>query len=282
MLVESGVSPIHYADGLTPKYGGDKCRTGLRKVHLSNWGSASQTRKDDRWVSRNPRRQDVKQDIAAMRIRRKRYENATLLRPDQGETGRSMRARFCRVALRKQLAYARQMPIANGRMNGLDFSGTTRSRRPRPEVSAQRGNKRPLPSASKPPGRCGHAIRPYICHQPIQRLTVFVIHNANQRFHATLLLDVNTYCEFIQYYASAQGKFGLAASRRRSCAPGSVAAPAPLRHVRCRTTRLLRWSRPDSTRIPGRGRSVGQMPAWLTRFISSPALSLRSLYRSTR
>ncbi|MEM5402183.1 hypothetical protein [Paraburkholderia unamae] len=91
-----------------------------------------------------------------------------------------MSADFHRVALRKQLAYARQMQIANGRMNGLDLAGPTpRSRRPRAEVSAQRGNERPLPSASKPPGRSGNAIRPHICHQPFKRLTVFVIHNAN-------------------------------------------------------------------------------------------------------
>ncbi|PVY36437.1 hypothetical protein C7413_1048 [Paraburkholderia silvatlantica] len=90
-----------------------------------------------------------------------------------------MRAGFYRVALRKQLAYARQMQIANGRVNRLNLSGTTRSRWPCPEVSAQRGNKRPLPSASKPPGRRSHAIRPYICHQPFKRLTVLVIHNAN-------------------------------------------------------------------------------------------------------
>ncbi|WP_416338923.1 hypothetical protein [Paraburkholderia sp. CNPSo 3076] len=90
-----------------------------------------------------------------------------------------MRGDFHRVMLRKQLAYARQMQIANGRMKGLDLSGTTRSRRPRTEVSAQRGNERPLPSASQPLGRSGNAIRPYICHQPFKRLTVFVIHDAN-------------------------------------------------------------------------------------------------------
>jgi hypothetical protein len=90
-----------------------------------------------------------------------------------------MRGDFHRIALCKQFAYARQMQIANGRMNGRDLAGTTRSRWPRTEVSAQRGNERPPPSAGKPPGRSGHAIRPYICYQPFKRLTVFVIHNAN-------------------------------------------------------------------------------------------------------
>ncbi|WP_201699433.1 hypothetical protein [Paraburkholderia hiiakae] len=90
-----------------------------------------------------------------------------------------MRASFYRIALRKQLAYARQMQIADGRMNGLDLAGTTGRRRPRTQVSAQRGNERPLPSASKPLGRRRNAIRTYICEQPFKRLTVFVIHNAD-------------------------------------------------------------------------------------------------------
>ncbi|MEX3686602.1 hypothetical protein AB3X91_08315 [Paraburkholderia sp. BR14263] len=90
-----------------------------------------------------------------------------------------MRGDFHRIALRKQFAYARQMQIANGRMNRLDLAGTTRSRWPCTEVSAQRGNERPLPPASKSPRRSGDPIRPYICHQPFKRLTVFVIHNAN-------------------------------------------------------------------------------------------------------
>ncbi|WP_375542193.1 hypothetical protein [Paraburkholderia sp. CNPSo 3274] len=71
------------------------------------------------------------------------------------------------------------MQIANGRMHGLGLSGTTRSRWPRTEVSAQRGNERPLPSTSEPLGRSSNAIRTYICDQPFKRLTVFVIHNAD-------------------------------------------------------------------------------------------------------
>jgi hypothetical protein len=105
-----------------------------------------------------------------------------------------MCANFHRTALRKQFAYARQMQITDGRMNGLDLANTTSRRRPRTQISAQRGNERPLPSASEPPGRRFNAIRTYICEQPFKRLTVFVIHNADWRFHATLLLDVNTYC----------------------------------------------------------------------------------------
>ncbi|MEM5315025.1 hypothetical protein [Paraburkholderia sp. JHI869] len=83
------------------------------------------------------------------------------------------------MALRKHLAYAREMQIANGRLKGLDPSGSPRSRWPRPQVSAQRGNERPLTAASKLPGRSHNAIRTYICEQPFKRLTVFVIHNAD-------------------------------------------------------------------------------------------------------
>jgi len=90
-----------------------------------------------------------------------------------------MRANFHRIALRKQFADARQMQIADRRMNGLDLAGATCSRRPRTQVSAQRGNERPFPGASKPLSGRRNAIRTYIYEQPFKRLTVFVIHDAD-------------------------------------------------------------------------------------------------------